>query len=181
MSDLLTAARQALPGAKWEEMGDGQVAAKLYDRWGGMRPTPDGRVAAWFGDAYKRHNTPKSAAQWLRSQILSRRDALDAALGESDRGTERQAAIAIAAACLDTGLVPQGVSGTVEAVRAVCDRAVAAEAKLKVLAGLVQEWKVIYHADGCVGKYIPACSCGLGVTEAIARAKARRVCGVDNG
>lgn len=39
---------------------------------------------------------------------------------------ERQAAAAIATACLGTGLVPQGVAGTVDAVREVCAKLAAA-------------------------------------------------------
>lgn len=187
MTTLLTAARQALPGLEWAKMAS-QVCAKVHDHWAGMSPTVDGRVRVWLGDLLEHHATATEAAQWLRAGVEARRNALDAALGDSDRGAERQAAIAIAKACLDTGLVPQGVSGTVEAVQAVCDRAAEAEAKLKALAGLVEKWPNTMHSQHCCWwdaaeddepERIVGCDCHAKKIDA-ARAEVRRLLGVEN-
>jgi hypothetical protein len=54
-------------------------------------------------------------------------------------GTERQAAISIAATCLSAGLVPQGVEGTVEAVRVVCAEVVRLRARCAHAAHIMQD------------------------------------------
>lgn len=87
MSELLEAAKKALPGASWETIST-QVSAQLYGRWAGMCPTSDGLVAVWFDDGYERLGDAETAAAWLQADVTARRDALNAALGEGSKDAE---------------------------------------------------------------------------------------------
>jgi len=92
MTTLLDAARQALPGLSWEEDGACVLAvvARVFIDPVGIGMSKGGKWVAWAGSDGPTYDTPEAAAQWLRSQVQARRDALDAALGESDRGTNAE-------------------------------------------------------------------------------------------
>jgi len=97
MSVILDAARQALPGLEWHH--EGVAAVWAYPDAGGGRVGINGRNDDYYAFLRDRGETCKSAeaaAQWLRSQVTARRDALDAALGESDRGTNAEKLKALA-------------------------------------------------------------------------------------
>lgn len=156
MSDLLTAARQALPGLEWH--CDGIAVAWAYPEGGAGRVGingRDGNYHAYLRDRSDHHKTPEAAAQWLRAQVTARRDALDAALGEPKH----------------LGTSARDWCGMWDVARL---RADAAEAKLKAV---VATWPAHYHRQGCPWG---ACNCGADAANA-ARVEARRLCGVGNG
>lgn len=161
MSDLLTAAQQALPGLEWTEIGPevrayiGQQLVYLTDRGS------DG-VFVYAGlDSHRWMPTIDAAASWLRAQIEARRDVLDAALGDSQwaRVAELERAVAQWV----------GMRGVAAA------RADAAEAKLKALAGLVERWPELDCASWCSDL---RCNCGA-EDHNLTRAAARRALGLE--
>lgn len=83
----LEAARQALPGLQW--FADGISVVWAYPECGVGRVGINGRNSdyhAYLRDRSEHHKTAEDAAQWLRAQVLARRDALNAALGEATNG-----------------------------------------------------------------------------------------------
>lgn len=161
MSQLLDAARRALPGCEWTEIGPearsfiGKQLVYLTDRGS------DGVFAYAGPDAHRWLATADEAAAWLRAQVEARRDTLNAALGDSQwsRVAELVGMRSIAAA-----------------------RADAAEAKLKALAWLVAEWPTCPHAEPHCATVTRGGDCTCGAVEAdLARAEARRLLGVENG
>jgi len=157
MSDPLTAAQQALPGLEWTEIGPevrayiGRQLVYLTDRGS------DGVFVYAGPDSHRWMPTIDEAAQWLRAQVESRRNALDAALGDSQwaRVAELEKAVAQWV----------GMRGVAAA------RADAAEAKLKALAGLVERWPERKCPTWCNDL---RCVCGA-EDHNLARAEARRL------
>lgn len=86
--NLLDEARKALPGLEWTDHG-GIIAASISNRCVAsmqvVRGEPQAQITeftAWSGyDEY-----PLDVASWLRAQVVARRDALNAALGEQPAG-----------------------------------------------------------------------------------------------
>ena len=79
----LEAARQALPGLEW--FADGIRMVWAYPTGGVGRVGINGRndnYHAYLRDRSEHHKTADGAAQWLRAQIVARRDALNVALVE---------------------------------------------------------------------------------------------------
>lgn len=77
------AARRALPGLEW--FADGIAVVWAYPEGGVGRVGINGRnnnYHAYLRDRSEHHETAEGAAQWLRAQVVARRDALNAALGE---------------------------------------------------------------------------------------------------
>lgn len=85
MTDLLTAARQALPGLEWKAIDNG-VKARVSGAYNAELHLYPHICYASFLNASAAFLEPEAAAKWLRTQVTARRDALDAALGEIDRG-----------------------------------------------------------------------------------------------
>ena len=139
MSDLLTAARQALPGLEWKDVGSDGIPY-LYGKGNGCE--------------YGVFDLDDVAE--VRADAMSRRDALDAALGEPKH----------------LGTSARDWCGMWDVARL---RADAAEAKLKALAGLVA---FRGHDTRCNAFGDNAADCGCGYTTA--RTEARRLCGVGN-
>jgi hypothetical protein len=161
MTTLLAAAQQALPGLEWGTHLDGRLLrGYCADTVVGLS-IASGNVLAWVGDQQAYHDNQAQAFQWLRAQVTARRDALDAALGEPQH----------------LGTSARDWCGMWDIARA---RADAAEAKLKALAAIIEEWPAfIAHSDYCGSAYPEeawVCDCGADS----ARAEARRLCGVDN-
>lgn len=79
MSDLLNAARRALPGCVWDihahRVRDLVFKFALYSN-------RDGTFDARIDEEWHKETSPDRAAAWLRAQVTDRRDALNAALGE---------------------------------------------------------------------------------------------------
>jgi len=83
---LLEAARQALPGLEW--FADGISMVWAYPNGGVGRVGINGRndnYHAYVRDRSEHHKTAEGAARWLCAQVVARREALDAALGEPSR------------------------------------------------------------------------------------------------
>ena len=88
MSNLLDAARQALPGLDWLDNRGVLSARVLYGKWLKAQPY-DGKtkVATWLSgwsckEERRKHESAEVAAASMREQVTAMRDALDAALGE---------------------------------------------------------------------------------------------------
>lgn len=86
MSELLKAARAALPGLEWDG-DDCEVGADIPDMgvatlW--RAPSSMQAQLSMF-TASTMPMPPVDAAEWIRAQVTARRDALDAALGEVPR------------------------------------------------------------------------------------------------
>ncbi len=155
---LIDAARQALPGLEWTEIGPevrtyiGQQLVYLTDRGS------DGVFVYAGPDSHRWMPTIDEAAQWLRAQVEGRRNALDAALGEPQH----------------LGTSARDWCGMWDMARR---RADAAATKLQALAGLVAKWDDGTH--GCEvdewGRLLPCPQCD---EEDYARAEARRLLGV---
>lgn len=79
MSELLEAARRALPGCVWDinahRVRDLVFKFALYS-------SRDGTFDARIDEEWHKETSPDRAAAWLRDQVTARRDALNAALGE---------------------------------------------------------------------------------------------------
>lgn len=99
MSDLLKAARAALPGLDWtpvdsERCGWFTVAAtfEVLPAWWSVRIdlADDGSTLATIapGGYPKAFDDVPAAAQWLRAQVEARRDALTAALGDAPQAVD---------------------------------------------------------------------------------------------
>jgi hypothetical protein len=137
MTTLLDAARQALPGLEWSDVGSDGVPY-VYGKGNGCE--------------YGVFDLDDVAE--VRADAMSRRDALDAALGEPQH----------------LGTSARDWCGMWDVARL---RADAAEARLKTV---IASWPAHYHRQGCPWG---ACNCGADAANA-ARTEARRMCGVDN-
>ncbi len=206
MSALLDAARQALPGLEWTEIGP-EVRAYIGQQLVYLTGRGSDGVFVYAGpDSHRWVPTIDAAASWLRAQVEARRAALDAALGESDRGTNAEKLAAIQAR------IPATYNGNLDAIFAhaaayhglgvtmVCaqtwedgddlsyeeqlallirQRDEVGE-KLRALTGLVERfWMQRFHEDcqNSLSDGIP-CDCGADKANA-ARAEARRLLGVE--
>lgn len=107
--------------------------------------------------------------------LLARIDELEAQFQAAHAAVtaERQAALAIAVACLDTGLVQQGTAGTVDAVRAVCSHAVRLQATLEAARVAVEKlWTDCRNDCASVQPFLPGrgCDCGAEIAIELRRA-----------
>ncbi len=94
MTDLLAAARQALPGLEWTEIGP-EVRAYIGQQLVYLTGRGSDGVFVYAGpDSHRWMPTIDEAAQWLRAQVEARRNALDAALGQGDAAEAKRKALA---------------------------------------------------------------------------------------
>ncbi len=91
MSDLLAAARAALPGAVVLAATGVDVELEIAGIYFAAGPDDDGDVWCSAGEDEGDSGpfTVDEAAQWLRAQVEARRDALTAALGDGWPYTDR--------------------------------------------------------------------------------------------
>jgi hypothetical protein len=104
MTTLLDAARQALPGLEWSDVGSDGVPY-VYGKGNGCE--------------YGVFDLDDVAE--VRADAMSRRDALDAALGESDRGTNAEKLKTLAGLVEKWGVFPHWADCPAFVSKGKCD------------------------------------------------------------